>query len=456
MFNQKVEHRRLISCLIISIIIIFLNNNSIVGSNTIACSNEECERFQLTEATVSSHPDHYEFLEAWDTGPGQDVKIGPDSNIYLSTGPYIHIYDFNGNFITEWTDVVHIKDINGIDFDSQGNLYAMESSSNQVVKFDSQGNFILAWGSSGEGEGKFMTTNRIACDSQDNVYVVDHDLNLIQKFNSTGNFIRSWNLPGGVGSLAIDSQDFIYVAGEYFWKYDADGNKIKEWETPLTSDGRFNDPHGLAVDSLDALYLTEIGVGRVQKFDSDGSFITEFGDFGDGSQGELSFPLGITVASNGLVYVIEEAEGRIKIYTPSIPEPTVIYPNGGETLNGTVWIQWTPSIDSFNNSITYSVYYSANNGKSWKILESGLKTTSYNWDTTALLYGVKYRIKVEAYSSIGSASGDISDDVFTIANNYFSSMFNTIIMPIFVAIVLLGLLFWMNRLVVRIEKEITD
>jgi DNA-binding beta-propeller fold protein YncE len=157
-----------------------------------------------------------------------------------------------------------------------------------VVKLDSQGNFVLAWGSSGEGEEQFMETNRIACDSQDNVYVVDTSLNRIQKFDSNGNFIRSWNLPGGGFGLTIDSQDFVYVAGEYFLKYNANGSFIKEWGTPLTDDGRLSGPHGLTVDSLDALYLTEIGVARVQKFNSDGVFITEFGS--DRGQGQLKVP----------------------------------------------------------------------------------------------------------------------------------------------------------------------
>jgi len=262
------------------------------------------------------HADHYDFFEAWDTGGGQDIKIGPDGNIYLSSGPNINIYDINGILINQWTDEAHITDINGIDFDSQGYLYAMESTSNQVVKFDSQGNVVLTWGSTGEDDEQFMSTNRIACDSQDNVYVVDYDLNRIQKFDSYGNFIRSLNLPAGSGALAIDSQDFIYVASEYFSKYDPDGNLIKEWRTPLTEDGRLSSPHSLAVDSLDALYLTEMGTPRVQKFDSDGVFITEFGS--DGSQGQLYLPLGITISNSGLVYVTDHPEdgGRIQIYTP--------------------------------------------------------------------------------------------------------------------------------------------
>ncbi|MFX0183653.1 MAG: 6-bladed beta-propeller [Candidatus Hodarchaeota archaeon] len=379
MFNQKIEHRRLISCLIISVIIIFLNNSLAANFNTIVYSSEEYKGLQLIEAATSSHPDQYKFREAWDTGHGQDVVIDGSGNVYKTNqGDGVDIYDSNGNYITTWTGGGVLGGTCGLIFDSKWNLYVVNQFNNQIVKLDSQGNFVLAWGSEGEGDGEFKMPNRIACDSQDNIYVADHSLNRIQKFNSSGNFIKSWNLPygdgGGCIGLAIDSQDYVYVAAEYFLKYDVDGNFIKEWGTPLTNDGSLNGPHGLAVDSLNALYVTEIGVGRVQKFDSDGNFITEFGDFGDGSQGELNHPLGITIASNGLVYVIDGDKGRIQIYTPSIIEPTV--PNGGETLNGTV--------------------------------------------------------------------------------DNMSSLIYTIILPILIAIVLLGLLFWINRLVLRNGKEIID
>lgn len=272
MISYKTKHLKLIILIAILLIMGFLSNNFALSFSRIPCFNQDSERSQLFK---SSHSDHYDFLEAWDTGPGQDVKIGPDGNIYLSSGARINIYDINGSFIIEWTDDVHIGDINGIDFDSQGNLYAMESTSNQVVKLNSQGEFVLAWGSVGEGKGQFNLTNRIACDSQDNVYVVDNALNRIQKFDSNGNFIRSWNFPIGRSgiALAIDSQDFVYVADEYFLKYDANGSFVKEWGTPLTNDGQLSGPHGLAVDSSGALYVTEIDVARVQKFDSNGVFI---------------------------------------------------------------------------------------------------------------------------------------------------------------------------------------
>ncbi|MHA2295586.1 MAG: hypothetical protein ACXAEU_22530 [Candidatus Hodarchaeales archaeon] len=382
-----------------------------------------------------SHSDHYDFLETWDTGSGQDVKVGPDGFIYLSTGPKIKIYDINGNFITEWTGGGVFSDACGIIFDSQGNFYLVDDYPNkQIVKLDSEGNFVLAWGSEGEGDGQFKTANRIACDSQDNIYVADNGLSSgrIQKFDSNGSFIKSWNLPygdgGGCIGLAIDSKDFIYVAGEYFLKFDSNGNLIKEWGTPLTGDGRLNGPYGLAVDNLDALYSTEIQWGlpnaRVQKFDSEGVFITEFGS--SGGQGQLTQPVGVTIASNGLVYVLDEreGEGHIQIYTPyksHITEPTIISPNGGETLDGTVEIQWTPSNDSFSHAVTYNVYYSTDNGITWVQLASDLTVNNYQWDTTTEDKSSNYLVKIFANCSDGETRADISDGTFTIQNQVINS-----------------------------------
>lgn len=375
----KLKHLKLIIIIVILLFLGFINTNIVLSLNRIPCFNQCSERFQLSISIDSSHPDHYDFLEAWDTGPGQDVKIGPDGNIYLSSGPNIYIYDINGNLIDQWTYESPINDINGIDFDSQGYLYAMESTSNQVVKIDSQGNVVLTWGSTGEGVGQFMLTNRIACDSQDNVYVVDYNLNRIQKFDSNSNFIRFLNLPtaSSVGSLTIDSQDFIYTASDLFRKYDHNGTFIKEWGTPLTEHSFFSNPHGLAVDNSDALYVTEIGTPRVQKFDSNGTFITEFGS--DGGLGQLSLPTGITIANNGLVYVIDvkEDEGHIQIYTPKT--------------------------------------------------ESQSTTEQQQTATTTVIYP--------------SPQQDMP------------SLITTIIIPIPVAIVLLGLLFWINRFVRGIEED---
>ncbi|MFX0050151.1 MAG: right-handed parallel beta-helix repeat-containing protein [Candidatus Hermodarchaeota archaeon] len=96
--------------------------------------------------------------------------------------------------------------------------------------------------------------------------------------------------------------------------------------------------------------------------------------------------------------------------------PMLIYPNGGEVLNGTIYINWTSSVDSHKHEINYTLYYSADNGQEWVILESDLKTTSYQWDTTTVSNGKHYSIKIVASCSEGLNTTDLSNAVFTIEN----------------------------------------
>lgn len=134
-----------------------------------------------------------------------------------------------------------------------------------------------------------------------------------------------------------------------------------------------------------------------------------------------------------------------------LTELTVIYPNGGETLSGTIEIEWSSSSYSFSNPVSYSVYYSNNNGSSWSPLSSDLTTLSCLWDTTTVPDGSNYLIKVEEKFPGGIKTTAISDGTFNIQN--MPSLITTIILPIPVVIVSLGMLFWINKRVFRIIEE---
>ncbi|MFX1255443.1 MAG: NosD domain-containing protein [Promethearchaeota archaeon] len=103
------------------------------------------------------------------------------------------------------------------------------------------------------------------------------------------------------------------------------------------------------------------------------------------------------------------------IKTAYLTRPRVLYPNSGEEVNGTVLIQWAPANHSFNQSISYNVYYYEH---SWKLLFSSLNTTNCLWDTADLFYGENYLIKVIAVSLDGLMSADRSDVPLTILNDY--------------------------------------
>ena len=71
---------------------------------------------------------------------------------------------------------------------------------------------------------------------------------------------------------------------------------FRQWRRPIFR------PEGVAVDSSGNVYVTDYDNDRIQKFASDGKFITTWGSSGSG-EGQFTKPQGIAVDSSGNVYV---------------------------------------------------------------------------------------------------------------------------------------------------------
>ena len=87
------------------------------------------------------------------------------------------------------------------------------------------------------------------------------------------------------GGIAIDSLDNLYVldaGNNRVLKFDSEGALLQTWDTQGSGDGEFNSLGfgGLAVDANDNLFVVDNGNFRIQKFDNDGNFITQWGSEG--------------------------------------------------------------------------------------------------------------------------------------------------------------------------------
>jgi S-layer protein (TIGR01567 family) len=100
------------------------------------------------------------------------------------------------------------------------------------------------------------------------------------------------------------------------------------------------------------------------------------------------------------------------------PSVTVIYPNGGEIVNGTVTLNATAS-DSDGTIANVTFYYSID-GTTWNLIgiHTGSVGNSYtlNWITSSL-NGTNYSIKAKAIDNLGANKEDTSNAVFTILND---------------------------------------
>ncbi len=148
----------------------------------------------------------------------------------------------------------------------------------RVVKFDKNGNYLMAWGEMGEAgterrPGYFNTVHGIAIDSQRRVYVNDRSNRRVQVFDENGNYLDEWYF--GDGPTAIYH---IYMsAGQHVWASDGHGNfkfygynltgkLLQTWGTMTPEPGGLWGTHQFSVDQENNLYTAEVWGGRPQKF----------------------------------------------------------------------------------------------------------------------------------------------------------------------------------------------
>ncbi|MBT3760995.1 MAG: 6-bladed beta-propeller, partial [Candidatus Nitrosopelagicus sp.] len=116
--------------------------------------------------------------------------------------------------------------------------------------------------------------------------------------------------------LAFDSENNVYVTdlgNSRVQKFDSTGNFLTEWGTRGTNSGEFGHPTGIAV-SDEFVFVIDNKNHNVQKFTSDGEFISKWGGFGK-DVGFFKSPRGITISDDNFIYIVDSANARIQKFT---------------------------------------------------------------------------------------------------------------------------------------------
>jgi len=364
------------------------------------------------------------------------IAVDSAGNVYVadSGNQRIQKFDGDGNFLRMWGGGVNTgagdPDIctvdtdcqigtsgggagqfgspTGIAIDSSDNVYVAESGNHRIQKFDSNGNFLLMWGSgvntgggdpnictsavdcqagtSGSGDGQFNTPVSVAVSSSGNVYVADNLNNRIQKFSNTGAFVTKWGAFGAPAGVAVDSSSNVYVTNPLpnvrIQKFNSDGTAtLAQWGSfGINADaGEFAGPAGLTVDSSGNIYISDrVLFNRIQLFDINTDFVRMWGfgvDTGAGvfeicsasttpcqtgisgsGDGQFNASADVAVDSAGNIYVVEESNHRVQKFeqrllaiTKTVNNDT---PRSGDQITYTITVHNGGSISATNTVIS--------------------------------------------------------------------------------------------------------
>jgi DNA-binding beta-propeller fold protein YncE len=210
----------------------------------------------------------------------------------------------------------------GMSVDSKGRLYVADQKVGAIFIFNTETKEteLIRNGF----EAHFGLLNSVVVDDDGRIFVSDGKLGKVLIFNAKHQVeaqIRE-GLVDPVG-LAIDKENrLLYVVDtqlDQVLVYDADTLKpLRRIGTcgkkhTLTTPGDFALPTDVAVDKDGNVYVTDTLNWRVEVFDADGKFISQFGKHCD-AIGCFKRPKGIAVDSDGHIWVVDTGMALVQAY----------------------------------------------------------------------------------------------------------------------------------------------
>lgn len=194
----------------------------------------------------------------------------------------------------------------GVYGDSKDRVYVfVRSPAAEMLVFDRNGKLRDSW-----GFGRFKHPHGVWFNDRDELYLTDRDTHLVTKWRTDGTYIKSWgspNAPGAPGdpfnqpTKAVETDDGeLYVSDGYgqhrMHRFDKNGRVIRSWGAKGTGPSEFALPHDVVVDSRDRVLACDRENGRVQVFDREGNYRSEWAG--------LKSPMQIQ-ERDGLLYVAQ-------------------------------------------------------------------------------------------------------------------------------------------------------
>ena len=230
------------------------------------------------------------------------------------------------------------RDVAAVAVDSKDRVYVFNRGEHPMIVFDRDGNFLRSW-----GEGLFGRAHGIDIDSDDILYCTDDGDHTVRKVTADGKLLMTIGVPNQPAPFlsgkpfnrcthtALSPKGEIYVSDGYgnscVHKYAPDGKYLMSWGTTGTDPGQFNIAHNIATDDDGWVYVADRENHRVQVFDGNGKWQTQWN--------YLHRPNGMCLGygQNPLCYIGEGGpSGEINRDWPNIGPRVSIHTLKGERL----------------------------------------------------------------------------------------------------------------------------
>jgi NHL repeat-containing protein len=243
------------------------------------------------------------------TRTGHPYATLGDNRTFARGGSKLFQFDQTGKFVRELgQDVYGFNAAIGLRVDPQDNVWTIDAAASQVVKFDPEGRVALVLGrkpetigvrpgAAGGGRGGPPEGARGGAPEGARGAAPGGAPGAAgapagaegRGGRGGGRGPAGSGVPGSSFSrptdVAWDRAGNVYIAdgigtNNRVAKFDKDGRFLKQWGSTGSEQGQFNGVKSLAVDAQGNVYVADAGNKRIQVFDSEGTFKSQFANIG--------------------------------------------------------------------------------------------------------------------------------------------------------------------------------
>jgi len=300
-----------------------------------------------------------------DTGNHRIRRVAATTYIVTTVAGTGHYGKDNGT-----ADTATFNGPHDLEIDSSGNIFITDFYNHVIRRIDAATGYVTTFAGTGavggvDGDARVATFNGpvgITIDKLDNLYITEYGGHTIRKIT-----------PAGVVSTFVGQTG---VAG---------------FVNQISAAARFNRPHGIVVDSLGNLFVSDYGNFAIRKITPNGVVTTLVGT-GSYSSSGLGQPTGLAIDASDNLYVCEYTQHRVSKITPN---GTVIFVAGGNE-NASGYVDGTSSTARFTfptgivfDTKTNAVYVAdySNHAVRKIIIPTSNTVTPYYTQRVLLLHG---------------------------------------------------------------------